>query len=330
MTDNPAFETARQLLREGDTARALETLIAHLEASNADPEALQTLRVLESGVNATRRQEQKGILSFQEAQREYSKANDAILTLLNDLAAGRKTSGTPPAATLRRYWPVALGLLALTVATWFLLRQFRRPTALPDKCPDYQPVGYKILLLPFQNLGDGKANPEARMQGLIRDLTGKNNMPTQVELLETARFEKTSPDNAAAAAAGTRCGADMVIWGQYEKIGDSIAIDVSYVFSRQPKWAARTGFQVFRGISALQAGHSEGFRGLEEAIFRLCAVMALREERPEVAAKWLNRIAKAEGRDTELRDIATRMQAMMEQREAQPKRPLQRLREKTQ
>src|SRR6218665_2592732 len=95
----------RALLRQGDTGSALETLRLFLEEnSRRFPDALRTLQVLQANYAAARQQEQKGILSFQEAQREYSRINDALLTVADDLENGRSRGVSPGQTRRRRTW----------------------------------------------------------------------------------------------------------------------------------------------------------------------------------------------------------------------------------
>lgn len=79
MPAHAIFESVRQQLQQGETGGALDTLIKYLESEGKQTELLRTLRVVQANYNAAKQQELKGILAFQEAQREYSKVNDALL-----------------------------------------------------------------------------------------------------------------------------------------------------------------------------------------------------------------------------------------------------------
>jgi|GEM_PF-2517932 len=102
MQHNSVFDAAREALRQSDTARALELVIAHLEATRQHADTVRTLRVVEANYHAARQQELKGILAFNEAQREYNKLNDNLLAVLDALAEGKTL---PPLVTpARPHW----------------------------------------------------------------------------------------------------------------------------------------------------------------------------------------------------------------------------------
>lgn len=89
MDYHPVFDSARELLSQGDTAKALKALIAHLEKSGSQPDYLRSLRLIEANFNTVRQQEIKGILDFSEAKREYARTNDALLTIMEALQSGK-------------------------------------------------------------------------------------------------------------------------------------------------------------------------------------------------------------------------------------------------
>jgi len=112
----------RELLSQGETGKALQAFIALLEPHKQfKNNLLRIARLNEADYNAIRRKELKNFLSFSEAQREYSRINDTLLALLDDLDEGRLPAETP-ASPPRRYWPAALGgggvVVALSLGVW--------------------------------------------------------------------------------------------------------------------------------------------------------------------------------------------------------------------
>jgi len=111
----------RELLSQGHTGKALQALIILLEPEKRFKSTLLRIaRLNESDYAAVRRKELGNILSFPEAQREYSRINDALLALLDDLDEGRLPANAPPPPA-RPYRTLAIGgamAVALSIGIW--------------------------------------------------------------------------------------------------------------------------------------------------------------------------------------------------------------------
>ncbi len=338
MPTHPIFETVRQHLQQGETGAALQTMITYLEAEGKQEELLRTLRVVQANYNAAKQQELKGILAFQEAQREYSKVNDALLSTIDDLSAGRPTRTTVHPALNRNRWIIG-GAALLVVAVVAAIMIFRKPKIADPvagqgeesgvKCPQFRPADYRIMLIPFISLNDQVARPAVSIQMRIRDLTRKNNISADVEIADGHTMATSLPDFARAKKKGDQCNANVVIWGQYEKVGDSIMVDVHYVFTEGSKVVSgHTDFHPFRSLSALQqSGKSSGLRSLDDAILSICSIMAVHAGKPEVAEKWLARIEDTSEKDDSLQQAITRVNEIRENKKT-PKERLQERRKK--
>jgi len=299
MSHNSIFDAAREALRQGDTAKALEIVISHLETDRQHTETVRTLRVVEANYHAARQQEVKGILAFGEAQREYNKVNDNLLAVLDALAEGKKLPAAPAMPAPRARWPMMVGggilALALLLGAWWLLRK----NAAPD-CPTFRGQGLKVMILPFQNVGSTSADakPEVVLQSRIQERSRSNDFPLSVEVMTDFDAAKHNPDVLDAQPLGKTCDADMVIWGLYDKSGDGIQLDTRFAFVKQEGVSGGTGFQVFANVPNIRSGKM--LKGLDDAVFSLCAIMALREKRLPLAKKWLEKVAVKDERDTKV------------------------------
>ena len=307
MESNPVFETVKELLRQGDTGQALDVLIQYLEKETSHPEFLQTLQVVASNFNATRQQELKGILEFSEARREYAKSNDAILSILEDLKAGKKSSGINQlngvigARKTQFYWILGGGamiLIGLIAGIYFsqapaATKEVQKPAS--SSCPSFRSAGFKVMVLEFQKLSGEDTKPELGIQTRIRDLTERNQVNTDVKILPSSAFDGSTPGNVEARALGSQCQADMVIWGQYEKMGDSLSVDIRYTFT-DPTWPPGIAQETFKNVSELKTDQMK-INNLDDAVFRLCTAMALHQNKMDLAQKWLNKIQKPNARE---------------------------------
>lgn len=316
MDYHPVFDSARELLSQGDTAKALKALIAHLEKSGSQPDYLRSLRLIEANFNTVRQQEIKGILDFSEAKREYARTNDALLTIMEALQSGKIPSvgltGTGDGRQRQswRFWLPGGGLLLLIgIMAGMWLWKGEKPAGLPKpptlECPGFSSEGFKIMVLEFQKLSGEESRPELGIQTRIRDLTQKNNMATDVRILPASAFNNNTPDLKEATSFGRECMADMVVWGQYEKATSGLFLDIRYTFT-DPGWPPGKAMQTFNNVSEIK---SDAMRiaNLDEAVFRLCTALALHENRMDLAEKWLDKLESPNERERQWKETLKTM-----------------------
>ncbi len=307
MEINEVIDLSRSLLRQGDTGKALEALLGFMEKDPRYAEAVRTLQVVESNYNAARQQEIKGILSFQEAQRQYNQVNDALFSALDDLAAGRalrqRASPSPsaPSGSSRLVWiagGIAVLLIGIIGGIWLSRKGARKAGEAAKQeeaaCPTFNGQGQRVIVLPFQNTGSVEAKPALIIQSRIRELSRNNNFSSSVEVLTSFNPENKDLDNAAPEI-GRRCGADLVVWGQYEKSTDSIKVDIHYAFTKRGILGQSPGFLAFKDLPALRDGRM--VRGLDDAIFALCGLMAVQAKNGPLAVKWFEKVHNRQATD---------------------------------
>ena len=267
MENNAIFEEVRLLLREDDPAGALHLLIEKLKDNDAFDEVVRTLRVIETEVHSAKQNERKGILTYHDARQIFSKAIDSIHGIIDDLERGRAPqtghlADTAPAPTTssssRKALVAIFSLLVMVVAGWVWFKKSDQPPITktsPDRgktdvCPAYTREGVRVLILPFQSFGSETDKPELAFQTQIRDLTGRNNLPSMVEVYRGTLQANSTPDIEKAAQIGRNCGADLVIWGQYDRSRDALKIDTRYVFTQTSR-SGKTSFQSVPDLPAL-------------------------------------------------------------------------------
>lgn len=281
MENNFSIESIRSLLSQGDTGKAVQLLITLLEKDTRFKDnLLRTLRVAEANFNATRQQELKGILTFQEAQREYSKVNDTLLAVLDDFEVGRVPAVAVQAVESRRRWMwvgIAVALLVGALAFWLLQRR-------NADCPKFEnDKALHVMILPFDPLTDRVAKPALRIQDDIQGLTKKAGFPAEVKI--NVRNSKDRVNAQDAGRLARECGADLVIFGQYQAFeNDSIRVRMGYRFLKSGM-EFNGPFETFRDITAVQPT-----RDLQDAVFSLCAMIAIGNKKWPVAKRWMERI----------------------------------------
>lgn len=300
------FEQVEQLIRAGETGRAL-TLLGDLLKPYPDyTETLRLLSVLDGNFNRTRQQELKSVLSFQEAQLAYNKINDSLLALLGELKSGRKPApAETPQSGNKNLIRIAAVLVLLTLAAvsgyWLSRPKSQEDDAQKtDKqslvCPKFKGLGRKILLLPFQRVSGADARPELLIRARIQSISSKNNFPLDVEIAPDFNVNDQNPDANDALEFGRQCNTEMVVYGFYAGSGnsDAVQLDARFVLPKL-NLEGGTGFQKLPEIVSI--GTSPAFRSIDDAVFSLCGMMALNAGNPELARKWLEKVEKKDARD---------------------------------
>lgn len=292
---------ARDFLREREIGKALQTLLDGLANDPQLDATERTVRVLESNFASVRQQEQRGVLSFDEAQRAYNKVVDSLLSVMEDVEAGRVSAAPGEPQKKRWVWLAAgaAGLLVVVAAAFFFAQD--RPV-----CPEFESgKNVKILVLPFQNVGATQAKPALILQNRIRELTLKNNLSATVGVLRNYDADRENPSPADATRLCAKCRAELVIWGQYSVGTDSSRVAIQYKFLSDGREGG-TDVLAFKDITALQGGRM--VKGLDDAIFSLCGMIAMREQRWDLAKKWLEKVREPDSTDKAMQDWLSKNQ----------------------
>ncbi|MBK6930592.1 MAG: hypothetical protein IPH12_06845 [Saprospirales bacterium] len=287
------IQSIRELLRQGETGKALEALTVYLELdARYTNNFLRTIRVLEANFNTVRQKELKGILPFQEAQREYSRANDALLAILDDLEAGRIPADALRAAGPGRRAAWLGGLVLLAVAGFLVWRFLSKNTA---GCPAFErKQALHVLVLPFDRLGAQPAQVDLRIQQDISALTRRVKIPVEVKIAPPHLDNSSSLE--LAERQGKNCSVDLVIYGQYKAYEkDSIRVNLGFSFIGGNMSTADLPFNTFRDITDVKVP-----RGLEDALFSVCSMIAMRAKKLDVAERWMNKIKEKDATETKM------------------------------
>ena len=147
------------------------------------------------------------------------------------------------------------------------------------------------MVLPFDRLGGSEARPALRIQDAIQELTNKAGIAAEVKI--SARDPKGGINTQDAERLARECGADLVIYGQYQGfVKDSIRVKMGFKFIREGGAAFNGPFKTFRDITAVQPT-----RDLQDAVFSLCTMLAIREKNWPFAKRWMGRIREKDNQE---------------------------------
>ncbi len=223
MNKQQLLDTVRELISEAQTGEALDLLEHEWSGKPAFRILLREVLSIGALYNKTKSDESKGIVSFDNAQLNYNKANDRLLTVLeffeNDELEPEVLTAGKEKAKRKKAWLWAL-LLPLAVVLVFLLKPDllnggKTGGGQKGRCPEFSRNALKIMVLPFYKVNRQAGQPEGLFAEKLESFCAKCKLDVAVRINE--QFEPVkllSYDEAGRFA--KRCGADLVFWGRTE------------------------------------------------------------------------------------------------------------------
>ncbi len=214
MDKTALIREVRKLIGEAKPGEALNRLTTTLATAPKYKAYYRSALQLKSRYEKVKSDQQKGLVSFDNAQLAYNQITDAILELADKLESGTPPTGSKPKKT----WWVAgagIGIVLLAVAAFI----FWPNTESADDCPAYsQQSIFNILLLPFSQLAGEKAYPHRAIRDRLVDFSTKYKLSTDIGTFELdPNDENRYPANYhQAEKLGAGCQAQLIIWGSYE------------------------------------------------------------------------------------------------------------------
>ncbi len=283
MSKHPQYEQLQALIASGQTKKVFN----RLRSEKLNAATSQALTVLEASYNDLQQAKIKGTLPYAELQLRKNQINDKLLALLRE---GLSDAPTTLAGNrlLKIGIPIAAILLLGGLLGWFFLWP-------SYDCPVFRSsANNKILILPFENVADRPAKPQVSLRNRINQLTEKNNLSTDAQLGQ-AIADANKND---ALAAAKKCSANVVVWGNYSSGQDSFRVVLQYYFLEKPQWDNPGQLVTLKDVTGLQTGTM--LKSLDDAIFSLCGVIALREGNNAIAKKWFDKVVGQEPLDKDM------------------------------
>lgn len=270
------------LIAAGKTKTAFEWL----NNQSLDQKTNHTLTIIQSEYKNLLNAERKGTLPANEIQAGKNRIHNKLLLLFDDDLPNRAQSKF-------NLLKIALPILALLIAGFFFWMN-NKPSS---SCPTFtKGVNNKILVLPFNNLGDVNRNPQVPLVTKIQELVDKKKLSTSVGI--GGEIENLTKNKAIDLAKD--CSANVVVWGNYQAFttNDSTQITLQYHFLEKPNKSNIGETVNLKNLSSLQYGKM--FKDFDDAINSLCGVIAMREGNKEVAKTWFNKVKHKDQMDDKL------------------------------
>ena len=148
----------KNLLANGNTKAAIETLLQYLEANRSTVKSLydDTIRVKARHLRAIR-QQFMGLLKSEDAEILINQVNEAILEILGNLEQEDTAIPTPNNQKTPMYMYILGGITVIT-GLFFTIQAIQinqQRSALPDFCPSFSETAvFHTLILPFKSFSD--------------------------------------------------------------------------------------------------------------------------------------------------------------------------------
>ena len=284
--DNPSiYQQVNDFIQAGNT----EAVFSFLEGQELTASLSKALTIIEAEFRELEESELKGTLDIQDIQVRKNQIHDKLLTLAEKAERKQRTSKTDG----RLLW-IGILVVLLSGAGIIAWSFFKGDTY---DCPDYpQRVKNKILIFPFENVG----NVDAKPQIVLRDRI--NQLATEFDLSSSAlvgnQVENLSIDKVPTVA--ERCDANVLIWGTYSLSNDSLRMVLQYVFTEFPEWNNLGEVVALKDVTGLQNGRM--VKSLDDAVLSLCGVIAARKGDATLTKRWLRSVKEKETLDRKVLD----------------------------
>ena len=301
------IQKVKAFLLEGQTAQALDALIAFLEREEKYEQLLHLAINVRSEYSRLQDEQSQGFISSDEANARLNRLNARLLDLLDRLADGRlKVESTLTAQGGQRKKILLIGIpLLLLIGAYLGYRFWPSPPADGEKisCPDFAPkADMRVLLLPFKSITGDELKAEYTVKQRLDDLAYEKDLPVQVQIFERfyERPNANFPGFRQAEKIGRRCHADLILWGTAEETPDKrIVLTSKFKFLgdeqafqvKQLKLEGETDLIAVNSISSLlQEGTFT--QDVETLILSFYGLMAHQEGRYAEAVEALEEVAK--------------------------------------
>lgn len=237
MTPRELAQYIGNLIANAEVETAFEQLIKFF---NGNPEfrAIKSqVLYIQSQYKKTKRDEESGLVSFENARLNYNQITNQLLAIIGKLESGDLQKEAKQKLNTKRLAFLA-SLLLFVGLSWGVYYYLLHSGILGKDeyvCPEFG-NGYKVLVLPFQPIGDG-SKPSSLHKAILNrfeELASENNIDVDPQTLQRATFalsEKNYPNTAPEATAiGNACNSDLIIWGSTEDSGKDLAVRRRYQF----------------------------------------------------------------------------------------------------
>ena len=243
MTKQAVIQAVKSSIAEADTSKALEQIIPFLAASRSYRSMAKVARLAQAKYEGAERDFNQGLVDKEDINQVNNQVNRTLLQLVEDLEnddfeLSHYEPDMRPNLWQKRITLALVGIfvvLASGLGYWIFSDQEEIPPPDPTPnltCPDFKEGSeFNVLLLPFQPNVANALTPHITIKRRLTTKSANENLNTSIEIDKDYFDNHDTPGEGEASEAGNNCGAEMVIWGIWEKIpeGNLITTDFKYL-----------------------------------------------------------------------------------------------------
>ena len=248
MSKQEIIKNIKVAITQAETPKALAQLIAFLDNNQQYSAMGKVARLAQAKYERAAQDFTQGLVDRENTTFIYNSVNRTVLQLVEDLDKddfdlSHYEPDMRPNVWQKKIWGVLTGILLVLIGGFgywiYTSQQAIPPTGIT--CPTFQEnAEFRVLLLPFQPNRKDELTPHITIKRRLTDKSAKEKLNTSIEIDEDYFDNHDTPGKTEAMMAGGDCGAQMVIWGIWEKTnsGTIISTDFKYLGNRD-----RFGFQ---------------------------------------------------------------------------------------
>ena len=248
MSKQEIIQSIKATIAQADTSEALAQLIPFLESNRQYSAMSKVARLAQAKYEGAERDFNQGLIDREDATFIYNAVNRTVLQLVEDLEKedfniSHYEPDMRPSLWQKRIVTALAGIVLVLIGGFgYLIYNTQKETKPKGiTCPAFLAnAEFKVLLLPFQPNKKDELTPHITIKRRLTDKSDKEKLNTSIEIDKDYFDNHDTPSKTEAMTAGGDCGAQMVIWGIWEKTnkGTIISTDFKYLGNRD-----RFGFQ---------------------------------------------------------------------------------------
>lgn len=231
MTPKECGQYVNNLIANAEISAAIDNLVSFFQGKSEFGALRSQVLYIKSRYQKTKTEEERGLISFDNAQLSYNQITNQLLGIAAQLESGNYESdgGIGGSSTVRR-WGLLLGLPLFVLLAWLVYLFFIEPgikqktTQATFVCPTFEETyPFRILVLPFQSVdGSEITTTHDQIRRRFKFLSDSIQLMADVQSVED-EFAVDNPlypesfSEAEQLVSGCTPQPELVIWGSSEK-----------------------------------------------------------------------------------------------------------------
>ena len=248
MSKLETIQLIKAAIVKADTSEALAQLIPFLDANSKYRAMGKVARLAQAKYERASSDFSQALVNRADTIFIYNAVNRTILQLVEDLEKGdfdiaHYEPDMRPNLWQKRIVTALVGIILVLIGGlgYWIYNTEKDIAPIGLTCPIFQEnAEFNVLLLPFQPDNKNELTPHITIKRRLTDKAAKEKLNASIEIDKDYFDNHDTPGKTEAMNAGGDCGAQMVIWGIWEKTNDGtiISTDFKYLGNRD-----RFGFQ---------------------------------------------------------------------------------------